>query len=133
MPAHSSYDYAIVRVVPRVERGEFLNVGVILYCRTRRFLGARFALDRARLAALAPDLDADEVERHLDALAAVAAGGKAGGPIGALEQPQRFHWLVAPRSTVIQVSPVHCGLCTDPAAALADLLRREVSAPARLP
>jgi hypothetical protein len=127
VPTLSSFDYAVIRVVPRIERDEFLNAGVILYCRTRRFLGVRFALDRARLAAFAPGLDVDEVERHLAALAAIADGGEDSGPIGHLEQPQRFHWLVAPRSTVIQVSPVHCGLCDDPATTLDRLLASEVT------
>jgi hypothetical protein len=122
MPARSSYDYAIVRVVPRVERGEFVNAGVILFCRTRRFLGARIELDRTRLAALAPTLDPAEVERHLAIIPLVCAGGAAGGPIGLLPQPDRFHWLVAPRSAMIQTSPVHAGLCDDPAAALDHLI-----------
>ena len=127
MPARSSFDYAIVRVVPRVERYEFVNAGAIVFCRTLRFLGARIELDRARLAALAPWLDMAEVERHLTFIPLVCAGGAAGGPIGLLPQPDRFHWLVAPRSAMIQTSPVHAGLCDDPAAALerivADLVR----------
>ena len=122
MHARSSFDYAIVRVVPRVERGEFVNAGVVLFCRTRRFLAARIELDRARLAALAPWLDMDEIERHLAIFPLVAAGGPEGGPIGLLPQPDRFHWLVAPRSTMIQVSPAHAGLCDDPAAALEELM-----------
>jgi len=126
MPAPSAFDYAIVRVVPRVERGEFINAGVILFCRTRRFLGARLELDPRRLAALDPDLDPALVQPHLDSIARIAAGGPAAGPIGALSPSERFHWLVAPRSTIIQTSPVHAGLCDDPNAALDHLLRTMV-------
>jgi hypothetical protein len=121
MPAPSSFDYAVIRVVPRVERGEFINAGIILFCRQRRFLRARVALDRARLAALAPTCDPDEVQRHLDVITLVAAGGPTAGPIGRLSQAERFHWLVAPRSTIIQPSPVHSGLSHDPAATLDQL------------
>ncbi|HEU5090997.1 MAG TPA: DUF3037 domain-containing protein [Roseiflexaceae bacterium] len=113
MPALNSYDYAIIRVVPRVERGEFLNAGIVLFCRTRRFLQARIALNHARLAALAPRLEVGDVEQALATYPAVCAGGKAAGALGALPQTERFHWLVAPRSTVIQTSPVHCGVCAD--------------------
>jgi hypothetical protein len=112
MPTPSSFDYAIVRVVPHVEREEFINVGVILFCRTRRFLGAKIELDRERLAVLAPDLELDKVQAHLDLIPIICAGGD--GPIGKLSQAERFHWLITPRSTSIQVSPVHCGLCIDP-------------------
>jgi hypothetical protein len=129
MPARSSFDYAIMRVVPRVERGEFVNAGAILFCRTRRFLGARVELDRARLAALAPTLDPAEIERHLALIPLVCAGGAAGGPIGLLPQPDRFHWLVAPRSAMIQTSPVHAGLCDDPAATLEHLIETLVRQP----
>lgn len=122
MRALSSYDYALVRVVPRVERGEFINAGVILFCRTHRFLGARIELDRERLAALARGLDPSLVERQLGAIPLIAAGGSTGGPIGQLSQSERFHWLVAPRSTIIQTSPVHSGLCSDPAATLEHLM-----------
>ena len=119
-PGQASFDYAIVRVVPRVERGEFLNAGVILFCRTRRFLDACVDLDRERLAALAPaGFDLDRVAAQLDLIPAIARGA---GPIGALPLADRFHWLTAPRSTVVQPSPVHCGRCTDPAAVLALLL-----------
>jgi hypothetical protein len=112
----SSFDYAMVRLVPQVEREEFINVGVILFCRTRRFLAAKIELDNAWLAALAPELDGDKVRAHLELIPAICTGGD--GPIGQLSQAERFHWLVTPRSSSIQVSPVHCGLCTDPAAAL---------------
>jgi len=129
MPAQSSYDYAVVRVVPRVERGEFVNAGAILFCRTRRFLGARIALDARRLLALAPALDITEVERHLAVISLVCVGGAAGGPIGLLPLSERFHWLVAPRSAMIQTSPVHAGLCDDPAAALDRLVELLVRLP----
>ncbi len=123
MPDRCSCDYAIVRVVPRVEREEFLNAGVILFCRTRRFLAARIALDRARLAHLAPDLDLDLVAEQLDQIPLVAQGGRAAGPIGALPQYERWHWLVSPRSTVIQVSQAHSLLCDNPPDMLERLLR----------
>ncbi|MEP7190062.1 MAG: DUF3037 domain-containing protein [Roseiflexaceae bacterium] len=122
MRVQSSYDYALVRVVPRVERGEFVNVGVILFCRTRRFLGARIALDGGRLAALAPQLDITELSQHLATIPLVCAGGAGSGPIGALPLADRFHWLVAPRSAMIQTSPVHSGLCDVPETALEQLL-----------
>jgi hypothetical protein len=112
----------VIRVVPRVERGEFVNAGVVLFCRARRFLGARVALDAARLAALAPDLDADDIRARLALIPHVCAGGPDAGPIGRLSQTERFHWLVAPSSTVLQPSPVHAGLCHDPVATLDRLL-----------
>ncbi|HEX9414851.1 MAG TPA: DUF3037 domain-containing protein [Ktedonobacterales bacterium] len=118
MPARSSFDYALIRVVPRVEREEFINVGAILYCRTRAVLAARIALDRARLAALAPDLDIDEIQAHLDLIPLICAGADAAGAVGRFSQSERFHWLVAPRSTMIQTSPVHSGTGTNPGAAL---------------
>lgn len=129
MPALHSYDYALVRVVPRVERGEFVNVGVVLFSRSRRYLCAKIELDRERLLALAPNLDLAEIEEYLAAIPRVCAGGEQGGPIGRLSQAERFHWLVAPRSTVIQPSPVHSGLCVDPALALEDLMNDLVRRP----
>jgi hypothetical protein len=129
MPAPSSYDYAIIRVVPYVERGEFINVGVILFCRTRRFLGMLFSLDTNRLQALAPDIDIEDVRRELANMQRIAKGGKEAGPIGSLSPSERFHWLVSPRSTIIQTSPVHSGLCTDPQAALDHLLKTMVLPP----
>ena len=122
----STYDYAIVRVVPRVERGEQINAGVILSCPTAGFLGARVALDVNKLRALAPDIDVDGVERALDVVAWIAAGDPRGGPIAALPRGERFHWLVAPRSAIIQPSVVHTGLCDDPPVALDRLLERLV-------
>jgi hypothetical protein len=115
------------RVVPDVERGESLNAGVVLFCRRRGFLAARVRLDEARLAALAPDADAAAVARHLGELAAIAAGEPEGGAIARLPQSERFHWLVAPSSTVVQPSAVHTGLCDDPEAMLERLFRRLVA------
>jgi Protein of unknown function (DUF3037) len=108
------FQYAILRVVPRVERGEQINVGVVLYCPRLRYLRARVHLDEARLAALAPDLDVAALRPHLDALVAVAAGDPSAGPLGRLSPSERFGWLAAPSSTIVQPSAVHTGLCTDP-------------------
>ena len=126
MHALASYDYAVVRVVPRVERGEFLNVGVILFCRTRRFLHTSIALDLQRLSMFAPSLDLDEVQYHLDLLVRISTGGKDTGPLGELSQSERFHWLVSPRSTIVQTSPMHSGLCADPEKTLQALLEKMV-------
>jgi hypothetical protein len=126
VPELSSYDYAVFRVVPDVERGEFLNAGVILFARTRGFLAARVALDEQRLTALLPTSDLAAVRAHLASLERIAAGAAGSGPIGQLSPSQRFHWLVAPRSTVIQVSPVHSGLCEDPRHELDRLFERLV-------
>src|SRR3954447_1013355 len=127
VPAAEPFQYAIVRVVPRVERGECVNVGVVFFCRPRRFLAARMALDEARLAAFAPELELDEVRAHLDAMTRIAAGEEGSGPVARLEQSERFHWLVAPSSTVIQTSPVHTGLCEDPEETLARLVEKLVA------
>jgi hypothetical protein len=113
--ARHAFQYAVIRVVPRVERGESLNAGVILLCRPKRFLAARVGLDAARLRALAPDVDPATIETHLAAIERIAAGDRSAGPIAALGQGERFHWLVAPSSTVIQPSAVHTGVCDDPA------------------
>lgn len=121
-PPRNAFQYAIVRVVPRIERGECLNVGVVLLCRPRRFLAARIALDERRLAAFAPDLDPATIRPHLDAIQRIAAGDAAAGPIAQLGQAERFHWLVAPSSTIIQASAVHSGLCDDPAVELDHLV-----------
>jgi hypothetical protein len=120
------FQYAVLRIVPHVERGECLNAGVVLFCRRLAFLGARTELDEAALAALAPDCVSDEVRAHLDALERVAAGAPDGGPIAALEPSERFHWLTAPSSTVVQASPVHTGLTSDPAAELDHLFEKLV-------
>jgi hypothetical protein len=112
-----------------VEREEFLNVGAIVFCRTRRFLDAAIEIDVQRLAAFAPTLDIRELERHLAIIPLLCKGGPEGGPIGLLSQAERFHWLVAPRSTVIQTSRVHSGLCTEPAQALERIMRDMVRLP----
>jgi hypothetical protein len=116
------YSYAVIRVVPRVERGEFLNVGVVLFAREQDFLGARIEADPQRLLSLAGNLDLAAVERHLVTFQAITDGLAVGGPIAALPKPERFHWLVSPRSTMIQTSPVHVGRSPDPEKALEDLL-----------
>lgn len=126
MPATSSYDYAIIRLVPSVERGECINIGIILFCRTRRFLGALIHADPQRLNALVLQADISAVQEQLDHLLQVCYGKSESGPIGQLSQPERFHWLVSPRSTIIQTSPVHSGLCSDPAATLQSLLQKLV-------
>ncbi|MGO9495537.1 MAG: DUF3037 domain-containing protein [Solirubrobacteraceae bacterium] len=112
--ARSPFAYAILRVVPRIERGERFNAGVVLFCRQRGFLGAEVRLDERRLAALAPDARADEVRAHLEALVNVAAGEPQAGAIAELPPSERFGWLVAPSSTIIQPSEVHTGLTDDP-------------------
>ena len=121
-PRRSVFQYAVIRVVPRVERGECLNVGIVLLCRGRRYLGARILLDEARLAAFAPDLDVSSLRPHLEAIERIADGDPTAGPIARLGRAERFHWLVAPASTIIQPSEVHTGLCHDPAAELEHLL-----------
>jgi len=123
------YSYATIRVVPRVERGEFLNVGVILFAREQRFLQAAIEVDGARLRALAPEIDLDVVERHLRTFEQICAGDPRGGPVAALPAPERFHWLVAPRSTIIQTSPVHVGRSENPDQALRSLIETQVRLP----
>jgi hypothetical protein len=125
------YSYAIVRVVPRVERGEFVNVGVVLFSRELDFLEARLAVDDERLRSLAPGVDLPIVQRHLALFQAICEGVVEGGPIAALPKPERFHWLVAPRSTMIQTSPVHVGRSQDPERALEDLLNEFVRSAAQ--
>ena len=131
MPAPCSFDYAIVRVVPHVEREEFVNVGAIVFCDALEFLGARFDLDEARLLALAPDVDLDLVKRHLAAIPRICEGGVAAGAIGKLTMRERWRWLVSPRSTILQTSPPHAGLGDAPEAALARLVATMVRAKAR--
>lgn len=126
MAADYTYDYAIVRVVPRVERGEQVNVGVILSCADTDFLDARIEVDDAVLLALDPAIDLAAVRANLDVIPAVCRGGPEAGPIGVLRARDRFRWLVAPRSTIIQPSPVHTGRTSDPAACLAHLMERIV-------
>jgi len=130
VPALLSFDYAVLRVVPRVEREEFVNAGVVLLCLERHFLGARVELDRARVLALHPDADLPLIDEHLRAVPRIAAGGEGGGPIGRLSPRERFQWLVSPRSTVLQVSPVHSGLCESPERELDELMQRMVRPPA---
>jgi Protein of unknown function (DUF3037) len=127
-PARRPFSYAILRVVPRVERGECFNAGVVLYCRQLSFLGVKVGLDERRLAVLAPDASAADVRAHLDALVRVAAGDPDGEAIAALPASERFGWLVAPSSTIIQPSPVHTGLSDDPQATL-DALFAELVEP----
>jgi len=122
MPELCTFEYCIIRVVPRVEREEFLNAGVLLSCAEHAFLEARIELDRERLKALAPTTDLAMIDDHLNIIPLICAGGAAAGPIGGLPQRARFHWLAAPRSTIIQASTVHLGLCHSPDAALEHLL-----------
>ena len=122
MHDHCSYDYAVVRVVPRVDREEFVNAGVIVSCPTLDFLDARIELDEARVLALDSTLDLDAVRTHLASIPLICAGGPDAGPIGRLPQRERFHWLVAPRSTIIQTSRVHTGRCTSPGDVIDHLL-----------
>ena len=130
MPARSAFDYAVLRIVPRVEREEFVNVGVVVHAPARAFLGCAVGLDRGRLSQLSPGLSAaalDEIAAHVEAWRAVCAGEPGAGPIAALTPSERFHWLVAPRSTMLQTSAVHAGVTDDPAAALDRLFRTLVA------
>jgi hypothetical protein len=129
VPAPTSFDYAVLRVVPRVEREEFINAGVVLFCLQRDFLHARVGLDERRLLALWPEADAELIRQHLEVIPKICAGSRDGGPIARLSIRERFHWLVAPRSTMIQVSPVHSGICEAPEKALEELFRRMVPVP----
>ena len=129
MPALISFDYAVIRVVPRVERGEILNAGVLLFCLQRDFLAAKVEVNAPRLLALWPEIDVELVRHHLEAIPRICAGSPEGGPIARLSLRERFHWLVAPRSTIIQVSPVHVGLCESPERALDELFRQMVLVP----
>jgi len=124
--APSSYDYAIVRVVPRVEREEFVNVGVILSCPANGFLEARIELDEQRILSLDAAADLDSIRSHLASIPLIAAGGPGAGPIGQLSQRERFHWLVAPRSTIIQTSAVHTGRCRMPGDTMEQLMAKMV-------
>jgi hypothetical protein len=126
MHAPNSYDYALIRLVPSVERGECLNVGVILFCRTLGFLGTRIHLNATRALALSPDLDLAAIQQQLDSMVLICKGGPEAGDLGKMSQSERFQWLVSPRSTVIQISPVHEGVGNDPEAALEHLLKTMV-------
>jgi hypothetical protein len=133
MPTLRTYDYAVIRVVPRVERGEFINAGVIVSCAATGFLQARIELDEARLLALDPGADLAGIRAGLAAIPVICAGGKAAGALGALSVRERFHWLVAPRSTSIQTSPVHTGRCDAPELQLEHLMRQMVRPPSARP
>jgi len=133
VPVEHTYDYAIVRVVPRVERGELINVGIVLSCPAADFLEAAIELDEGRLRALDEGIDLDAVRAHLAAIPLVCRGGAEAGPIGELPQRNRFHWLVSPRSTVIQMSAVHTGRTADPAQALHRLMDTMVRRPTKPP
>lgn len=126
MPAREPFDYALVRVVPRVERGEFVNAGVIVSCGATGYLRAKVEADEPRLLALDPSIDLAAVRRHLESVVKICEGGPEAGPIGLLPRRARFDWLVAPRSTVIQTSPVHTGFCDDGDAMLEHLFERMV-------
>jgi hypothetical protein len=127
---HVTYDYAIVRVVPKVERAEFVNAGVIISCPELELLLARIEIDERRLMALDPTLDLESVRTHLAAIPTICFGGERAGPIGRLSQRERFHWLVAPRSTIIQMSPTHTGSARDIEVVAERLLETMVRAPA---
>lgn len=126
MPDRFTYDYAVIRVVPKVEREEFINVGVIVSCPAKRFLAACIELDEQRLLAIDATLDLETIQTHLAAIPLICRGGVSAGPIGQLPPRERFHWIVAPRSTIIQTSRVHTGLCQDPAIVLERLLKTMV-------
>jgi hypothetical protein len=126
---HATYDYAVIRVVPRVDRAEFVNAGIIVACQDSGLLEARIELDAARLVALDPHVDLATVHAHLAAIPAICAGGAGSGPLGALSRRERFDWLTAPRSTLIQTSPVHTGRCSDAGAVLEHLMQTMVRAP----
>jgi Protein of unknown function (DUF3037) len=127
MPEKKPYEYAVIRLAPRVEREEFLNVGVVLYAASRRFLQMKFLLDKRRLRVFATAAEIKEACKYLEAFERICVGAPDSGPIGTLPMPERFRWLTATRSTVIQVSKVHCGLCTDPQAELEDLFQQFVA------
>jgi hypothetical protein len=126
------FEYAVLRVTPRVERGELVNVGVVVFCRTRSYLGIKLELGERQLAALRalePDIDVNAIQAHLDSIRRVAAGDEDAGPIARLAAPERFRWLSSPSSTMIQPSDVHGGLTEDPAAELKELFERLVGPP----
>ncbi|GAB2622918.1 DUF3037 domain-containing protein [Novilysobacter erysipheiresistens] len=126
MHAADSYDYSVIRIVPRVERGEFVNAGVIVSCESRQFLQARVEVDERRLRALDPTIDIETVRRHLQAIVRICEGAPDAGPIARLPRRGRFHWLTATRSSIIQTSPVHMGRCSDPAMSIERLFDRMV-------
>jgi hypothetical protein len=113
VPNQASFDYAILRVVPRVERQEFINAGVVVFCLEKRYLAARILLDENRLCALWPEADVDLAREHLEAVRRICEGDPSAGPIARLSQRERFHWITSPRSTIIQPSPIHTGVCDE--------------------
>ena len=127
MPELNSFDFATIRIVPRVDREEFVNVGVIVFCLEQKFLHSRIQVNEGKLRALCPELEIDMVREHLEAFPRICAGEESAGPIAKLSPRERFQWLVAPRSTVIQISPVHSGLCELPQSALDELFRQLVA------
>jgi hypothetical protein len=126
MPEQHSFEYAVLRIVPKVEREEFMNVGVILYCQSLSYLDALFTIDETRLRALSPGLEMEEIKKHLAAFCSISRGGSDAGPIGKLDMGSRFRWLTATRSTVLQCSKVHPGLTGDPHLTLSNLHKRLV-------
>jgi hypothetical protein len=120
-----SFDYATIRVVPRVERQEFINAGVVVFCLEKNFLAARIHLNEQRLKALWPEIDVALVQKHLEAIEKISNGDPSGGPLAALSKRERFHWLISPRSTIIQPSPVHTGICED-ASSVPDRLAQQL-------
>lgn len=122
MRDHFTYDYAVIRLVPKVEREEFINVGVLVSCPARAFLEAGIELDEQRLLALDATLDVEIIQEHLATIPTICSGGDQAGPIGQLPQRERFYWLIAPRSTIIQTSSMHTGFCRNPATMLEHLL-----------
>ena len=127
MPAPASFDYAILRVVPRVDREEFINAGVVVFCLEKRYLDARILVNDERLRALWPELDVELVRAHLEAVPRICMGDASAGPIAKLSQRERFHWLTSPRSTIIQPSPVHTGVCDNTEGVLERLVTQFVS------
>lgn len=126
MPALYSFDYVVIRAVPCIERGEFINAGVVLCCLEQAYLACRIRLNEARLLSLKPDADVELIRTHLAAFERICSGARDAGPIAKLSRSERFHWLAAPRSTMIQVSPTHSGLCELPAPMLDHLFQRLV-------
>ena len=126
MPEKHLYEYAVIRVLPRVDREEFMNVGVIIYCAPKNFLRAECDINEARLKAFAGDADLSELNDHLQSICRICEGGEDAGPIGKLSIGERFRWLTAPRSTIVQTSPVHTGLTADPSNTLQELLSKLV-------
>jgi hypothetical protein len=133
MPARDAFEYAVVRVVPQVEREEFVNAGIILFCRARDYLAARIELDATTLRAIAPNADVALIEQHLARIPAICIGGPLAGPLGEMPAHERWHWLVAPRSTILQVAPPHAGLCDEPEEAIDRLFDQLVRRPTQSP